>query len=187
MGLKKHLERRVRGWLPKEHNLPPHRQTKNHSTPHVNKIGTAIITMGFVGGLLGALASSFGLVSEHGAYVLAIIAAIVITDIATVVYIRKKRKKHLETTNQGWLPEEPNSPSYKRTTNHKTPKIRIQIGVVIFIMGFVGGLLGAFASSLGLFSGLGVYVSVVIIVIGITIVAATIIIRTKQKEEQQRS
>jgi hypothetical protein len=69
--------------------------------------------MGFVGGLLGALASSFSLVSELGTYVWAIIAGIVITDVVAVVYIRKKRKKHLETTIQGWLPKEPTVPSNK--------------------------------------------------------------------------
>jgi hypothetical protein len=97
------------------------------------------------------------------------------------------KKKYLENRIRGWLPKEPHSPGYQPKTNHKPPKIGIQIGIIIFIMGFVGGLLGAFASSLGLFSGFGVYVSVVIIVIGMTIIAATIIIRTKQKEEQQRS
>jgi len=98
----------------------------------------------------------------------------------------KPKEKRLKWV-RGWLPKEPHSPSYQPKTNHKPPKITLQIAIVILIMGFVGGLLGAFASSLGLFSGLGVYVSVVIIVIGITIVAAAIIIRTKQKEEQQRS
>jgi hypothetical protein len=88
---------------------------------------------------------------------------------------------------RGWLPKEPHSSSYQRTTNHKPPKIGLQIGIVTFIMGLVGGLLGAFASSLGLFSALVVYVCAIIIVVGITIVAATIIIRKKQKEEQQRS
>ena len=88
---------------------------------------------------------------------------------------------------QGWLPKEPHLSAYQRTTNHKSPKIGLQIGIVIFVMGFVGGLLGAFGVSLGLFSGLGVYVSAIIIVVGITIVAATIIISTKQKEKRQRS
>jgi MFS family permease len=88
---------------------------------------------------------------------------------------------------RGWLPKEPHSSGYQRTTNHKPPKIGLQIGIVTFVMGLVGGLLGAFASSLGLFSALGVYVCAIIIVVGITIVAATIIIRKKQKEEQQRS
>jgi hypothetical protein len=88
---------------------------------------------------------------------------------------------------RGWLPKEPHSSSYQRITNHKPPKIGLQIGIVIFVMGLVGGLLGAFASSLGLFSALGVYVYAIIIVVGITIVAETIIIRKKQKEEQQRS
>jgi hypothetical protein len=92
-------------------------------------------------------------------------------------------KKSLESRIRGWLPKKPHQPK----TNHNPPKIGIKIGIIIFIMGFVGGSLGAFASSFGLFSEFGVYVSAVIIVIGITIVAATIIIQTRQKEERQRS
>ena len=97
-----------------------------------------------------------------------------------------KYKTRINERIRGWLPKEPHSSGYKRTTNHKPPKIGLQIGIVAFVMGLVGGLLGAFAS-LGLFSALVVYVCAIIIVVGITIVAATIIIRKKQKEEQQRS
>jgi undecaprenyl pyrophosphate phosphatase UppP len=94
-------------------------------------------------------------------------------------------KKYLEKRIHGWLPKETNLPSCQRSHNHKAPKIGIQIGIVTFIMGFVGGILGAIGYSLGLFFGVEVYVW--LIVTGIAIVAATILIRTKQKKEQQRS
>jgi undecaprenyl pyrophosphate phosphatase UppP len=94
-------------------------------------------------------------------------------------------KKSLERRVRGWLPKEPNVPSCQRTHNHKAPKIGIQIGIVTFIMGFVGGTLGAMGYSLGLFLGVEVYVW--LIVIGIVIVAATNLLRTKQKKEHQRS
>jgi predicted small secreted protein len=50
----------------------------------------------------------------------------------------------------------------------------------------MGGLLGALASFLNLTTGLGAYVWPMIIGIAIGIVVAAILIRMKQKEEQQR-
>jgi len=94
-------------------------------------------------------------------------------------------KKYLENRIRGWLPKE-HSASYKRITKHKSPKIGTQIGIVIFIMGFVGGLLGALGYSWGLFSGLDMYVWPILIGSVLTIVAAAIVIRKKKNEEQQR-
>ena len=53
-------------------------------------------------------------------------------------------------------------------------------------MGFVGGLLGALGYSLGLFSGLDMYVWPILIGIVTATVAAAIVIRTKKNEEQKR-
>jgi hypothetical protein len=53
-------------------------------------------------------------------------------------------------------------------------------------MGFVGGLLGALEHSLGLFSGLDMYIWPTLIGIGTTIVAAVIVIQKKKNGEQQR-
>jgi LPXTG-motif cell wall-anchored protein len=83
---------------------------------------------------------------------------------------------------QGWLPKEPHSPSSKRITNHKSPRIRLQIGIVAFVMGFAGGLLGAFGVSLGLFSGLSMYVWPILIGIVMAIVAGVILIRKKKNK-----
>lgn len=91
-------------------------------------------------------------------------------------------KKSLENRIRGWLPKELNTSNYRRTSSQKTPKIGIQIGIMTFVIASVGGLLGA----LGLFSKVGVYISAIAIVVGITIVVATIIIsKTKQKETQR--
>jgi hypothetical protein len=87
---------------------------------------------------------------------------------------------------RGWLPKEPHSSDYQRTTNHKSPRIRLQIGIMAFIMGFAGGLLGAFGVSLGLFSGLGMYVWPILIGIVTATVAAAIVIRKKENEERKR-
>jgi hypothetical protein len=93
--------------------------------------------------------------------------------------------RYLKNRIRGWLPKEPHSSGYQRTTNHKSPRIRLQIGIVAFIMGFAGGLLGAFGVSLGLFSGLDVYVWPILIGIVTATVAAVIVIRKKKNEEQK--
>lgn len=95
-------------------------------------------------------------------------------------------KKRLETFVQGWLPKEPNLPVYQRTVSHKTWRIHRRFVVLIIMGAFMGGLLGALASFLNLTTGLGAYVWPMIIGIAIGIVVAAILIRMKQKEEQQR-
>jgi hypothetical protein len=95
-------------------------------------------------------------------------------------------KKYLEKRIRGWLPKEPHSSGYQRITNHKSLKIGTQIGIGIFMMGFVGGSLGALGYSLGLFSGLDMYVGPILIGIVMATVAAAIVIQTKKNEEQKR-
>jgi MFS family permease len=87
---------------------------------------------------------------------------------------------------RGWVPKEPNVLSHQRTSSHKTPKIGVQIGIVAFIMGFAGALLGAFGVSLGLFSGLGMFVWPILIGIALAMVAAVIVIRKKNNQERER-
>lgn len=96
-------------------------------------------------------------------------------------------KKYLEERIRGWLPKEPQAPSCQLKTNRKPPKIRTQIWIVAFIMGFAGGLLGAFGVSLGLFSGLCVYVWPILFGIALAmVVAAVIVIRKKNNQERER-
>jgi hypothetical protein len=254
MNLKKYLENRIRGWLPKELSLP-----RNQRTSMVNHLMRLQLLRLAYGVMLGALLfTPFGvyhsrvepyIIGYLWGYNLPIGYVGVLLGIVAVLYPRLNALRRLRFSSfmpfiglflllsfffspkdyfinlihgtnfspvqidvdfpvgnsavlglsllsifsglvsfiRGWLPKEPHSSSYQRTTNHKPPKIGLQIGIVIFVMGFVGGLLGAFTSSFGIFSGLGVYISAIIIVVGITVVAATIIIRKKQKEEQQRS
>ncbi len=93
-------------------------------------------------------------------------------------------KKNLENRIRGWLPKEPHISSHQQNSGNKAPKIGIgvQVGVVVLIMAFAGGLLGA----LGLFSELGRYLSVIVVVVGTTIIAVVNIISAKQKEKQQK-
>jgi hypothetical protein len=96
-------------------------------------------------------------------------------------------KKYLEKRIHGWLPKEPpQAPNYQLKTNRKPLKTRTQVWIVTFVMGFVGGLLGAFGVSLGLFSGLGMYVWLILICVVLSIVAAAILIRKKVNEERQK-
>jgi hypothetical protein len=82
---------------------------------------------------------------------------------------------------RGWLPKESQAPSCQLKTNRKPPKIGTQVWIVTFVMGFVGGLLGAFGVSLGLFSGLDMYVWPILIGMVLSIVAAAIVIRKKRR------
>ncbi len=93
--------------------------------------------------------------------------------------------RYLKNRIRGWLPKEPPSSGSQRITNHRSPRIRLQIGIVAFVMGSAGGLLGAFGVSLGLFSGLDVYVWPILIGIVTATVAAAIVIRKKKNEEQK--
>jgi type III secretory pathway component EscV len=90
--------------------------------------------------------------------------------------------RYLEKRIRGWLPKEPHSSGYHRITNHKSPSIRLQIGIVAFIMGFSGALLGELdvTLGLGLFSGFGLYVFVILLIACIT-VAITIILSHNKK------
>jgi hypothetical protein len=196
----------IRGWLPKETKMPSRalyqHMFKGGNESLLTGMGVALIVLGlgfcffssfYVDGYLPA-AAVFDVIG-HYLEGIAIGCAFIASGVILVVFGIEKSQNNYSTPQtrtsenciEGWLPKEPHSSGYQRTTNHKPPKIGLQIGIVTFVMGLVGGLLGAFASSLGLFSALGVYVYAIIIVVGITIVAATIIIRKKQKEEQQRS
>jgi predicted lipid-binding transport protein (Tim44 family) len=94
--------------------------------------------------------------------------------------------RHLENRIRGWLPKKSQTPSRQLSASRKPPKARTQVWIVAFVLGCVGGLLGAFASGMGVYAAAGVYVSVIFIVSGLAIVAAAVI-KTKQKERQQRS
>jgi hypothetical protein len=73
-----------------------------------------------------------------------------------------------------------------KVTHRKSPKIGTQIGILVFIMGFTGGLLGAFGVSSGLFSGLGMYAWLILICVVLSIAAAAIVIRKRVNEERQK-
>jgi hypothetical protein len=87
---------------------------------------------------------------------------------------------------RGWLPKKPSSPNHQKVTHRKSPKIGTQIGILVFIMGFTGGLLGAFGVSSGLFSGLGMYAWLILICVVLSIAAAAIVIRKRVNEERQK-
>jgi uncharacterized membrane protein YfcA len=89
----KYLKQRIRGWIPKEPNLPSQRQPTSHKTWRISKMG---ITFGFIGGslgvLFGALAPYLDLFQRFGLYVWAAIAFIIVLDFVGVALIRRKRK-----------------------------------------------------------------------------------------------
>jgi membrane associated rhomboid family serine protease len=93
-------------------------------------------------------------------------------------------KRYLEEWIRGWLPKEPTLHQRTNSRISRTPRIRIAL---IFLGGFIGGLSGALSSSIGLSQGLGVHLWPIIIGIFVGTITAAILIRSRQKEEQQRS
>ena len=94
--------------------------------------------------------------------------------------------RYLKNSIRGWLPTEPTLPSHQQTTNRKTWHIQKRFAVFFIIGAFMGALSGALSSFIGL-SGYGAYFYFIIIGTVIGIAVAAILIRTKQKEEQQRN
>jgi len=94
--------------------------------------------------------------------------------------------RYLEKRIRGWLPKEPQTPSPQLEITRKPPKTRTQVWIVIFIMGFASGLLGAYSASFDIFSRLGIYVWLILICLVLSIVAAAIYVRKKVSEERQR-
>lgn len=177
MKLKEGLENRIRGWLPKEPNLSNNKMQVADAKNKVPKpswwkpLWMAPMFITFVSIFINFFLFHYPLSS--------VIVAVVTTDVAVVLCIRRKQKNRLKMVVPGWLPKEPHSSSYQRITKHKLPKIGTQIGIVVFIMGFVGGLLGALGHSLGLFSGLDMHIWPILIGMGTAIVAACIVIQKK--------
>lgn len=95
-------------------------------------------------------------------------------------------KDQLRSLIRGWLPKEPQAPNRQLKTTSKPLKTRTQVWIVIFIMGCVSGLLGAFSASFDISSRLGIYVWLILICIVLSIVAAAIFVRKKVSEERQR-
>jgi Na+-translocating ferredoxin:NAD+ oxidoreductase RnfE subunit len=94
--------------------------------------------------------------------------------------------RYLENRIRGWLPKETQAPNRQLKTISKPPKTSTQVWIVISIMGCVSGLLSAFAVSFDLFSGLGMYVWLILICLVLSTVAAAIFVRKKVSEERQR-
>jgi len=89
-------------------------------------------------------------------------------------------KKHLKYCIRGWIPKELIISNYQGGS-HKKPKAGIQVKIVIFMMGCVGGLLGF----LGFYSEIGVFISALATTVGITLVVAIIIVSSKRKKMQR--
>lgn len=92
MSLKKYLEAIIRGWLPKEPNLPIYKRTMSQKTWHTWFVALLIIGA-FVGGFLGALGYFLGLTSGFGLYAWSTLIGIVIGTVVAVVSVRLKRKE----------------------------------------------------------------------------------------------
>ncbi|MCW4017418.1 MAG: hypothetical protein NWF00_01835 [Candidatus Bathyarchaeota archaeon] len=91
--------------------------------------------------------------------------------------------KSLQNRIHGWLPKEPNVAIQKQTNSHKPPITGVQLGIIMVMLGFAGSFLGALDATLGLglFSGLGVYISIALLIVCIAVAAVTTILRHNKK------
>ena len=89
-----------------------------------------------------------------------------------------KTKRNIEQQARGWVPEELRI-SYQQTKKPKISTFRVRVGILIFIMGFAGSLLGSLnsASGWGLFSGIGLYVFVILLIVCYAVATVTVILR----------
>ncbi|XES77137.1 MAG: hypothetical protein ACBZ72_13325 [Candidatus Bathyarchaeia archaeon] len=96
----------------------------------------------------------------------------------------RKDLRRIESLLRGWLPKEQKIPSLQQTNSHKTSTANIRLGTSILGLGFAGAFLGAAdaALGLGLFSGLGGYVSLFIVVACVAAAAFTAVLRHTKKE-----
>ena len=94
-----------------------------------------------------------------------------------------KQLQGLEKRIRGWVPEELRISSHQQTENPKNSVIGVRFGILIFVLGFAGALLGGLdaALGLGLFSGFGLYVFITLLFVCITAVAITKILSYNKK------
>jgi amino acid transporter len=199
------LKKLIRGWLPEEPKTPSRGlyqpMFKGWTGSLLTGIGAALIVLGlsfcfsssfYVDGYLPAAA----VLDVIGHYLegIAIGCAFLASGVILVVFGIKKSQNNYFTPQirasenliEGWLPKEPQAPNRQLITIRKPPKTSTQVWIVIFIMGCVSGLLGAFSASFDLFSRLGIYVWLILICIVLSIVAAAIFVRKKVSEERRR-
>ncbi|MCW4009989.1 MAG: hypothetical protein NWF05_05150 [Candidatus Bathyarchaeota archaeon] len=92
-------------------------------------------------------------------------------------------KRNTELQTRGWAPEELRVSKYQQTKKPQNPVAGVRFGILIFVMGFAGSLLGSLdaALGLGLLSGIGLYVFVVLLVVCISVVAVVAVLRQSKK------
>ena len=100
MNLKKHFEFIIRGWLPKEANLPSlrHATTYRFFPTHKAMVAFVMLVVGaaFVGGLLGAIGFVLGISSKLGVFwpmIIGIIMGTVVAGVYGRIHRKEKRKR----------------------------------------------------------------------------------------------
>jgi UPF0716 family protein affecting phage T7 exclusion len=93
----KNLAKRIRGWLPKQPNMPSTQQGPNQKviTGYKRKIAWVLVCLvpGFVGGFLGALLRFPTARLEDFLALIALIAVYITAIIGGIIISRKRRKE----------------------------------------------------------------------------------------------
>jgi hypothetical protein len=93
-----------------------------------------------------------------------------------------KTKRNIEQQARGWVPEELRI-SCQQTKKPKISAFGVRVGILIFVTGFAGSLLGSLNAALGwgILSGIGLYVFVVLLVVCIAVAAVVAVLRHNKK------
>jgi hypothetical protein len=93
-----------------------------------------------------------------------------------------KNKRNTEQQSRGWVPEELRI-SCQQTKKPKISAFRVRVGILIFVAGFAGSLLGGLNAALGwgILSGIGLYVFVILLIVCYAVAAITVVLRHSKK------
>jgi len=116
MNLKKSLENRVKGWIPKEPSLPKSQMkvatpTKMHLENIWNPLWIAPLCITLTFFTINYFIFHIPLISA--------VIAVAIVDLAVVLFIAREQKNRLKSTSLGWVPKDPNLSSFSKTSSRE--------------------------------------------------------------------
>ncbi len=127
LNIKKQLSNRIRGWVPKEPNLPKSQMkaaapAKIHPINIWNPLWIAPLCITLISFTINFFLFHIPLISA--------VIAVAIVDIAVILSIAQKQKNRLKIVDLGWVPKEPHipnpsvtaSPENKPISKNKIPK-----------------------------------------------------------------
>ncbi|MCW4009993.1 MAG: hypothetical protein NWF05_05170 [Candidatus Bathyarchaeota archaeon] len=108
-----------------------------------------------------------------------VIAAIVVTDLASVLSIKRKQKNRFKIVDLGWVPKDMNLPTQQQTTPHKASGYKLKMWVSICVtLAVVWGIQGALSPAYAPERSWSLYFTATGIIIGVS--SIILLVRIKQ-------